>query len=106
MHWINGNVTEEGLKADLEALKDIGIGGVHILEIGSSIPQGPVRNQSKLQMQMYKTAFETADELDMELVMHNCPGWSSSGGTWVEPKHSMKQIVWTEKVISGNGEKQ
>jgi hypothetical protein len=105
-HWMNGNVTEEGIKADLKALKDIGMGGVQILEIGASIPQGPVGTQDKRQMKMYKTAFETADELDMELVMHNCPGWSSSGGPWVEPKHSMKQIVWTEKVVAGNGEKQ
>lgn len=105
-HWMNGNVTEEGIKADLKALKDIGMGGVQLLEIGASIPQGTVGNQDERQMKMYKTAFETAHELDMELVMHNCPGWSSSGGPWVEPKHSMKQVVWSEKVVAGNGKKQ
>ena len=39
--WINGNITKEGITADLEAMQRVGIGGVLIMEVDGS-PQGPV----------------------------------------------------------------
>lgn len=30
-HWMNGNVSKEGITADLEAMKAIGLGGAQIL---------------------------------------------------------------------------
>ena len=29
-HWMNGNVTKEGVTADLEAMKEMGIGGATV----------------------------------------------------------------------------
>src|SRR5260370_30239652 len=29
------------------------------------------------------------------------PGWSESGGPWVEPSRAMKKFVWTETTIQG-----
>ncbi len=31
--WLNGNITPEGITADLEAMKRVGIGGVLIMEV-------------------------------------------------------------------------
>ena len=31
--WLNGNITREGITADLEAMKQAGIGGVLIMEV-------------------------------------------------------------------------
>ena len=39
--WLNGNVTREGITADLEAMQRVGIGGAIIMEIGTWHP-GPV----------------------------------------------------------------
>jgi hypothetical protein len=38
-HWMNGNVTREGITADLEAMKRVGIGGVQIFNAGEGTPQ-------------------------------------------------------------------
>ncbi len=39
--WLNGNITREGITADLEAMQRVGIGGVLIMEVDQGAPQGP-----------------------------------------------------------------
>jgi hypothetical protein len=34
--------------------------------------------------------------------MHNCPGWSASGGPWITPELAMQQITWSELYVSGS----
>ena len=38
--WINGNITREGITADLEAMKRVGIGGALIMEVDPGTPKG------------------------------------------------------------------
>ena len=40
--WLNGNITREGITADLEAMQRVGIGGVLIMEVDQGTPPGPV----------------------------------------------------------------
>ena len=40
--WLNGNITREGITADLEAMQRVGIGGVLIMEVDQGAPNGPV----------------------------------------------------------------
>ena len=40
--WLNGNITSDGITADLEAMKRVGIGGVLIMEVDQGAPVGPV----------------------------------------------------------------
>jgi len=44
-----------------------------------------------------------ADRLGIEFAMHNCPGWSSSGGPWIteRPEYSMQTLTWTETPVTG-----
>ena len=42
-HWMNGNITKEGITADLEAMRRVGIGGVLIMEVDQGAPKGPAR---------------------------------------------------------------
>lgn len=39
-NWINGNITREGVTADLESMARVGIGGVLIFEVDLSTPKG------------------------------------------------------------------
>ena len=41
-HWMNGNITKAGITADLEAMKQIGLGGATIVNVDCGIPAGPV----------------------------------------------------------------
>ena len=41
-HWMNGNVSREGIVADLDAMAAIGLGGVTIFDAGCDVPEGPL----------------------------------------------------------------
>ena len=99
--WMNGNVTRQGITLDLEAMKQIGVGGVFNFDVGTGIPKGPIEYLSEEWLELKKHAIREAGRLGIEYTMHNCPGWSSSGGPWITPELSMQQTTWSETHISG-----
>ena len=40
-HWLNGNVTREGITADLEAMREAGIRDAQIFCVDMGYPEGP-----------------------------------------------------------------
>ena len=100
-HWMNGNVTAEGITLDIEAMKRAGIRGFQIFQVGTGIPKGPVDYSSTEHARLLQHAAKEADRLGMEFDIMNCPGWSSSGGPWITPEYSMKQFTWSEMSIRG-----
>jgi hypothetical protein len=100
-HWMNGNVSKEGITLDLEAMKRLGIGGFQLFQVGSGIPKGPVPFGTPENTQLLQWAAHEADRLGLTFTMHNCPGWSSSGGPWITPELSMQVLVMTETSVEG-----
>jgi len=100
-HWMNGNITKEGITADLEAMRRVGIGGAQIFSVGCGINPGPVNFMTPEWREMMKHAAKEADRVGVELCLHNCAGWSSSGGPWNTPENAMQQIVTSETSIKG-----
>ncbi|MEJ7683254.1 MAG: glycosyl hydrolase [Segetibacter sp.] len=100
-HWMNGNVTKEGITLDLEAMKKAGLGGFQNFDAGTGIPEGPVKYLSPEWLSLKKHAISEAERLGLEFTMHNCPGWSSSGGPWITPEISMQQMTWSEATVRG-----
>jgi hypothetical protein len=100
-HWMNGNVTREGITADLEAMRQIGLGGAQIFNVSESIPDGPVLFMSSQWRDLVKHAAAEADRLGLELCIHNCAGWSSSGGPWITPEFAMAEVVSSETTVKG-----
>lgn len=100
-HWMDGNVTKEGLTADLEAMKQVGIGGAQMFTVAQGIPKGPVDYNSQQWRDMVAHAVKEASRLGIELCIHNCAGWSSSGGPWVTPENAMQVLAWSEMSAFG-----
>ena len=107
-HWMNGNVTKEGITADLEAMARIGIGGAQIFNAAQhddllrhTEPPGPIKTLSPEWMALTQHAIREAERLGLELAIHNCPGWSESGGPWVPVDQSMQKVVWSETNVTG-----
>jgi hypothetical protein len=104
-HWINGNITRDGITKDLESMKQQGISEATILNVGSWTPmeivKPPVKFYTEEWFDMYKWALEEANRLGITIGVHNCDGWSTSGGPWITPEQSMKQYVWTKTTIEG-----
>lgn len=99
-HWMNGNISKEGITKDLEAMAAAGLGGVQCFNVGG-VAQGPVLYASEEWYELTNYAIKEAERLGLEFGMHNSPGFSSTGGYWVTPQQAMKQIVWTETVVNG-----
>ena len=103
-HWMNGNVTKEGITADLEAMAAVGIGGVQIFDAGLALPKGPVEFATDAWYDCLDHANREAKRLGLELCIANCSGWTSSAGPWITPELSMKFVTNTTVRVKG-GEK-
>ncbi len=103
-HWMNGNVSKEGIKADLEWMKRAGIGGFQNFDAGMRTPN-VVEKRLVYMTPEWKDAFRyaatLADLLGLEMAIASSPGWSESGGPWVKPEQAMKKFVWTETRVEG-----
>ncbi len=100
-HWMNGNISKEGITLDLEAMSSIGLGGFQMFEVGTGITKGPISYLSDEWLDLVKHTIKECKRLGLEFAMHNCPGWSSSGGPWITPELAMQQFTWSETTISG-----
>ncbi len=100
-HWVNDNISKEGITADLEAMKRVGVGGAQIFNVDVGVPSGGVIFMSDRWRQMIQHAVKEANRLGLELCIHNCAGWSSSGGPWVKPEHAMLIVVTRAVQVQG-----
>lgn len=102
-HWINGNVTKDGIRKDLTDMKNKGIGGAQLFDTHMYLPPGPVRYGSEKWYEHVRFAIQICDSLGLEFYMANSPGWSGSGGPWITLDQSMKQLVYSEtKIFAGD----
>src|SRR5512139_873011 len=103
-HWMSGNVTKAGIKADLEWMRRAGIAGFQNFDAGLETPQ-IVAKRLVYMTPEWKEAFKytatLADQLGLEMAIAGSPGWSESGGPWVTPAQAMKKYVWSETRLEG-----
>jgi hypothetical protein len=100
--WINGNVTREGITADLEAMKRVGIGGFQLYNIAMGVPAGPYNFMSPEWLGMVRFATSEAQRLGLEMDCCYDGGWGGyGGGPWITPELSMQKVVFSEKEITG-----
>lgn len=102
-HWMSGNVTKEGITADLEWMHRVGIGGFQMFDADL----GVLTYVDKPLIWMtpdWKTAFRhtgaEADRLGLEMTMAASGGWSETAGPWVTPPEAMKKVVWSETTVT------
>jgi len=94
--WLNGNITRQGITADLEAMKRVGIGGVLIMEVDQGTPAGPVSFAGKEWRELFAFVCQEAHRLGLEVNMNNDAGWCGSGGPWITPDLAMQKVVFSE----------
>src|ERR1700722_1721562 len=103
-HWMNGNITQDGIKLDLEWMHRVGLGGFQNFDAALGTP--PVVPKRLAYMTPdWKEAFlyatKLADQLGLEEAIAGSPGWSETGGPWVPPSQGMKKYVWRETRVQG-----
>jgi len=108
-HWMDGNVSWEGAKADMDWMKRVGIAGLQCFHAGmrmpGTAPQPVVENYYPYMSQGWKEAFGKsaayADSLNLEFGTAASPGWSETGGPWVVPEDGMKKMSWSVTYVEG-----
>ncbi|WP_460557852.1 glycosyl hydrolase [Ferruginibacter profundus] len=108
-YWMHAAVSKAGITADLEAMKQVGIGGAYLMPIQdtlSSIPFQPtVRQLTPEWWGMVKFAMQEAKRLKLKLAMHVSDGFALAGGPWITPELSMQKLTWSKTYISSATQK-
>lgn len=103
-HWMNGNITKEGIKLDLEWMKRAQLGGFQTFDAALFTPQ-VVEKRLAYMTPEWKDAFKyataLADQEGLEEAIAGSPGWSETGGPWVPGPEAMKKYVWSETIVEG-----
>ena len=106
-HWCGTAVTKEGIVRDLDAMRDAGIDGATIFQVArgpcSEVPAFGYEDDTMADFEFggdkwwdyVAFAASEAKKRGLGIGMHNCPGYTVSGGPWITPELAMKKLVWT-----------
>lgn len=106
-HYIGGNVSFDGITADLEAAAAAGLSGVQLFhgQFGGAWPE--TKEQIPCLSAKWDAAVKhTAEEcrrLGLRFTLQNCPGWAMSGGPWIKPENAMRHLVWSRTDVESDG---
>ena len=104
-HYIGGNVSHEGITADLEAIASAGISGVQLFhgQFGGQWPAttDDIQCLSENWDAAVRHTAEECKRLGLRFTMQNCPGWAMSGGPWIKPENAMRTLVYSRTDIKG-----
>lgn len=106
--WMDGEISKEGISADLQAMGEKKIKKAIIFAIRKSEEPSPtaVPFMSEKWIDLFTHAVQEAVRYGVEIGIHSGPGWSNTGGPWITPEHNMQVIRTTETFVSGNGNEQ
>jgi hypothetical protein len=101
--WLGGNVDTVILKQEIASMKQAGIAGFTIFEIGTPdtafIKSGPPFLE-KESLDAIRIAITEADKYGMEVGLNTASSWNA-GGTWITPEHAAKSIYCSSLKVKG-----
>ena len=104
--WLNGNVTREAIKSDLEAMKARHFQGATIVDAGGDdqrgnrgVTPGP-QFGSQEWIDLFVYALDEAKRLGLEISFNVQSGWNL-GGPCITPQYAAKQLTYTEQQVAG-----
>ena len=103
-HWNSGQISKQGIDADLSWMQRIGLGGYQAFDVDVGAPrvlEAPLTYMSPEWKDAFKHAIDGSIARNFDIGVAGSPGWSESGGPWVKPEQAMKKYVWSETRIDG-----
>lgn len=107
VYWwcLNGNIDTVRAKQEFMSMKETGITGFDLFEIGvpkqdTMIPGGPAF-MSDESVKTIKWAVEEAGKLGLTVGLNLASSWNA-GGAWVKPEHGGKSLYVSEIGTDGN----
>ena len=109
--WMGNNFTKYGIKKDLEAMKEMGVGGGIVTNLTSTVveSQNPILNspwpnhtyRSPAYWEALRFSAAEAKRLGLEIGIHNAVGYSATGGPWINEEKGMQKIIWSKVNVQG-----
>lgn len=100
--WLNGNTDKLTITRELEAMKDIGMGGALVFDAGGDnrrLPHGP-DFASPEWIELFRHAMAEADRLGLEMGLNIQSGWNL-GGPEVKPEEACKRVTFSKVEVDG-----
>jgi hypothetical protein len=97
-HWMGADFSQPGITKDLEAMKACGIGGAEIFNLGAEIGNVPWPEQTyrgKAYWEAMRHTLAEAKRLEIEISLVGTPGYSTTGGPWIDLARGMQRVVWS-----------
>jgi hypothetical protein len=111
VYWwcLNGNIDTARAKEEMIAMKNAGIGGFDLFEIGVPkqdvmIPAGPAFLSDE-SLKIIGFVVKEAGKLGLTVGLNLASSWNA-GGSWVKPEHAGKSLYYSKTGIKGNSEVQ
>ncbi len=100
-YFMDGNLNGKEMTADLESMKNAGLGNLVFLEVDIGMPKGPVKFMSEPWQELFAKMVHDAERLGIDISLGTGPGWCGSGGPWVKPEQSMQHLVSSVVEVKG-----
>ena len=106
-HWMGGQVTKAGIEKDLDWFCRMGITSATIFGMAdatvpwakriANVPTGGLRPYDDEWWRLVKFACAEGKKRGINIGLHNCPGYTSTGGKWITPRLAMRKLVFNVK---------
>ncbi len=104
-YWVSGSISKEGISKDLEAMARVGIGEAYIGNVDVNLNhQGDVGILTEEWWEHVAFAVSEGKRTGVDIGLFNSPGWSQSGGPWIEPEEAMRYVAQSETRLTGPSE--
>ncbi len=105
--WLNGFVDTTRLVYELEEMKDKGMQGALIWDVGAMlnrdnlVPTGPAFLGEE-SLEYISLTLRTAERLGLNMGLISASSWNA-GGDWIDPKDASKELLSSVQRVSGPG---
>lgn len=110
VYWwcLNGNIDTIRARQEFKAMKEAGISGFDLFEIGNlpedtMISAGPAFLSDK-SLKTIKFVVDEAGKLGLTVGLNLASSWNA-GGSWIEPKYGGKSLYYSKLELTGTDEK-
>lgn len=107
VYWwcLNGNIDTVRAKQEFRQMRDAGLGGFDLFEIGlqrgdNSIPGGPAFLSDE-SLRLIEWVVEEAGKLGLTVGLNVSSSWNA-GGSWTEPQHAGKSLYCSKVNMKGD----
>jgi len=104
-YWMHASFSREGITADLEAMKEVGIAGAYLAPIkGKTDPplfEPVIETMTADWWKILRYTMDEAERLGIKLALLPNDGFATAGGPWISPELSMQKVVWADTLVKG-----